>query len=48
MESKKEHKLREEIQASVYDMVNHDDDIKLAEEVVDEIMKTIKEYVDNK
>ena len=43
----KENKLRQEIQASVYNMVNHDDDIPLAEEVVDEIIKTIKEYMKN-
>ncbi len=46
MDLKNVDKLREKISAEVYMMVNHDDDIELAEEVINDIMKHILEYKD--
>lgn len=36
--------LREEVKDSVYNMVSHDDDIELADEIIDNIMKSISRY----
>ncbi|MBC8436935.1 hypothetical protein H8D85_01280 [bacterium] len=46
MDLKNVDKLREKVSSEVYMMVNHDDDIELAEEVINDIMKHILEFED--
>jgi len=40
-------KLRDDVRGSVFNLVNHEDDYELAEESVDEIMETFREYLKN-
>ena len=42
--NEKEKELKDEIKLSIYEMVNHEDDEELANEIIDDIMETIKKY----